>query len=90
LVTTIQRVPPHVHVKYERYGAAEAEVASSTQTFTVPVSFSPWILTPEWLTTPQILSGLGWTRPCGIFEFAVEGSGGDGDVSIMSGQPRRT
>jgi hypothetical protein len=90
MVTTIQRIPPHAHVRYERYGLAEAEVASRTQTFTVPASFSPWILTPEWLTTPQVMSGLGWTRPSGIFEFAVEGSGGNGDFSIMSGQPRRT
>jgi hypothetical protein len=59
MVTTIQRVPPHAHVRYERYGTAEAAVASSTQTFTVPVSFSPWILTPEWLTTPQVMSALG-------------------------------
>jgi hypothetical protein len=90
MVTTIQRVPPHAHVRYERYGTAEAAVASSTQTFTVPVSFSPWILTPKWLTTPQVMSGLGWIRPCGIFALAVEGSGGNGDFSIMSGQPRRS
>ena len=79
-----------MRVSYERYRIAETAVASSTQTFTVPVSFSPWILTPEWLTTPQVMSGLGWTRPCGIFAFAIEGSGGNGDFSIMSGQPRRS
>ena len=39
MVTTIQRIPPHAHVRYERYDLVEAEVASRTQTFTVPASF---------------------------------------------------
>ena len=38
LITVIQRESPHVHVRYEPYGIAEAQVASTTMTFTVPVA----------------------------------------------------
>ena len=61
LITVIQRESPHVHVRYEPYGIAEAQVASTTRTFTVPVAFSPWILTPTFLAEPQAISGPGWT-----------------------------
>jgi hypothetical protein len=89
MVTTIQRVPPHAHVRYERYGTAEATVESSTRTFAMPASFSAWILTPTFLAPAAVLSGLEWIQPSGIFEFKVEGSGGNGDFGMMSGQPRR-
>jgi hypothetical protein len=42
LVTTIQRVPPHVRIKYERYGTAEMSVRSRAGTFTLLAAFTPW------------------------------------------------
>jgi hypothetical protein len=90
LVTTIQRESPHVHTRYEPYGIAEMSVASSTRTFTVPVAFSPWILTPTFLAAPQAISGPGWTGTSGVIDFRIEGIGsGDGDFMIISSQPRR-
>jgi hypothetical protein len=89
LVTTIQREPPHVHVKYEAYDIKEIRVAFTGRTVTLPASFSPWILTPRFLAAPQAISGPGWKHTSDGFEFSVEGSGRHGDVAIMSSQPRR-
>ena len=90
LITVIQRESPHVHVRYEPYGIAEAQVASTTRTFTVPVAFSPWILTPTFLAAPQAISGPGWTGTSGSVDFKIDGSGSHGDFMITSSQPRRT
>ena len=90
LVTTIQRESPHVHVRYEPYGIAGAEVASSTRTFTVPVAFSPWVLTPTFLAAPQAISGPGWECTSGVIDFRIEGTGSGGDFMIVSSQPRRS
>jgi hypothetical protein len=89
LVTTIQRVSPHAHIKYERYGTAQMTVTSRAGTFTQPAAFSPWIVTPGLLAAPQAISGAGPTHHSGGFDFVVEGSGPGGELSIMSSQPRR-
>jgi hypothetical protein len=88
LITTIQREPPHVHVKYEPYGISQVSVAFAGRTLHLPVSFSPWILTPTSIATPQAISGPGFTHQSGGFEFRIEGSDGHGELSIMSSQPR--
>jgi hypothetical protein len=89
LVTTIQRIPPHVHIKYERYGAAELTVTSKTGTFTLPAAFAPWIVTPGLLAAPQAISGVSLIHCSGAFDFVVEGPDPEGELSIMASQPRR-
>jgi hypothetical protein len=88
LVTTIQREPPHVHVKYEPYGISQVSVALTSRTVTLPVAFTPWILTPTSVTAPHAVSGPGWSHQSGVFEFSVEGSNQYGEFTIMSSQPR--
>jgi hypothetical protein len=89
LITTIQRESPHVHIKHEPYGISQVSVAFSGGVIDLPASFSPWILTPKLLATPQVISGPGGTYQSGPFEFKVEGSAGPGHFWLMSSQPRR-
>jgi hypothetical protein len=89
LVTTIQREPPHLHVKHEPYGISQVSITFRGGVIDLPASFSPWILTPTLLATPQVISGPGGTYQSGMFELMVEGSAGPGDFGLMSSQPRR-
>jgi hypothetical protein len=88
LVTTIQREPPHVHIKYEAYDISQVQVAVKGQIVSLPAAFSPWILTPTSLAAPQAISGPGSTMTSGLFEFRIEGSASMGDFFISSSQPR--
>jgi hypothetical protein len=89
LVNTVQRTPPHVHIKYEPYDVRQVSVAFTGRTVTVPAAFTPWIITPSSLTAPQVIAGPGFTHQAGMFEFAVEGPDTEGGLWIMSSQPRR-
>jgi hypothetical protein len=89
LVTVVQRVSPHVHIKYEPYGIAQMTVASATRTTTLPAAFTPWIVTPGLLAAPQAIAGTGVTHQSGGFDFKVDGTGQVGDLMIMSSQQRR-
>jgi hypothetical protein len=89
LVTVVQRVSPHVHIKYEPYGIAQMTVASATRTTTLPAAFTPWIVTPGLLAAPQAIAGTGVTHQSGGFDFKVDGAGQVGDLMIMSSQQRR-
>jgi hypothetical protein len=90
LVTTIQRTSPHVHIKYEPHDIGHVLVASRSRSTIVPAAFTPWIVTPRLIASPQMISGPGcWTYHCGGLDFQVEGPDSGGDLSIMSSQPRR-
>jgi hypothetical protein len=89
LVTTVQRVPPHVHIKYEPYGIAQVSVAFRAGTATMPAGFTPWIITPGLLASPQVITGQNLHYQCGVFDMIVEGPDTGGDLSIMSSQRRR-
>jgi len=89
LVTTIQHTPPQVLVQYKPYEVGRMLVEFATWSTTVPAAFSPWIVAPGLIASPQAISGGGYTHHCGPFDFTVEGPNPGGDLVIMSSQPRR-
>ena len=89
LVTTVQRASPHVHIKYEPYEIRKISVAFTGRTVIELAAFTPWIVTPGLLASPQALTGHGATYQSGVFDFCVEGPDPDGDLTIMSSQERR-
>lgn len=89
LVTTIQRVSPHVHLKYEPYDIQQATVAFTGRTVIVPASFTPWIITLGQLATPQVITRGGYTHHSGGLDITVVGPNPEGDLRFMSTQWRR-
>jgi hypothetical protein len=89
LVTTIQRISPHVHIKYAPYDIRQIMVAFTGRTVTVTAAFTPWIVTPGLLAFPQAIAGEGFTYHSRGFEITVEGPKPGGDLAIMSSQLRR-
>ena len=87
LITTIQRGSPHVHTRYEPYDVRQASALLGGNTVTVPAAFTPWILTPDSIGAPLVISGT-FTQQSGGFEFLMEGPTSEGDFIIMSSQPR--
>ena len=88
LVTTIQREPPHVHIKYEADDVSQFQVAARGRIVSLPAAFTPWILAPTFLAAPQAISGPGPTMTSDGFEFKIEGSASAGDLFVTSSQPR--
>ena len=89
LVTTIQSVPPHVHIKYEPFGVTQMSAAfKSGRTVTVEAASTPWIITPDRLLGPLAITESLPFSSSG-FDFSLEGPESTGDFSFVSSQPRR-
>jgi hypothetical protein len=88
LVTTIQRIPPYVHIKYEAHDIRQVAVAFTGPPIIELAAFTPWIVTPDLISVPQALVGQGVTHHSGVFDFSIEGPNPDGDLTILSSQQR--
>jgi hypothetical protein len=93
MITTIQRSPPEVHVRYEPYELRERSVnftgGGRRHTITVPAAYTPWIITPWRIAAPQMISGAGSTFDDGGFDWTVEPPDTAGDLMIQSSERRR-
>jgi len=87
LVTAIQRMSPHVHTRYEPYDARQVSAVFGGRSVAVPAAFTPWILTPGSIGAPMVITGSLVRQSCG-FDFSMEGPDPEGDLIIMSSQPR--
>jgi hypothetical protein len=89
LITTVEAVAPHLHVKYEPYDIRQISVAFTGRTVIKSAAFTPWIVTPGLVASPQAVAGSGARYQSGLFEFSVEGPEPDGDLTVMSSLERR-
>jgi hypothetical protein len=91
LVTTIQGVPPHVHIKYEPYDLTQMSVEfKSGRTVTVEAACTPWIITPDKLFAPAAMNVQVLPFSSSGFDFEVEGPESTmDDFLFVSSQPRR-
>ena len=80
-----------VRVRYLPDRINQAILTTVQGQFAVTVAFTPWIIGPSMIASPQVISGLGWRVSVGhytvVFDAPIAGESMPG-LGIMRSQPR--
>ena len=80
---------PTIWVRYIPAGRNQGVLIAGGKQTSVPIAFSPWVVTPGCILSPSVFTNIRLESACGPYRVIMEGPHADSMLRAISSQPRR-